>query len=510
MDPYGAPVMRISKDDGAIYTMGPWARSGERFAFASNTRDKKDFDIYEYTLEDSTARMLFRGDGMNAAAAYSPDARSVLVLHEYSSTNTDLYLFDANSQKARLLTEHTGDVRFADPVWDADGKGFYLITDRGREFTGVAYWPKDSSNFRWVETPDWDVEDIALSEDGTMLGWSVNENGISRFHFRDFRRGWDASPGRLPAGVIRDLVFSHDGSLLAFTFGSAARPYDVWVYDTNADKMHQVTYSATGGIPATVFHEPELIEYPSFDGRDIPAYWYTPDHVSGKMPVVIAIHGGPEAQARPDLSGLYQYFLQHGYAVLEPNVRGSSGYGRSYLAMDNVRNRMDAVKDLEAAARWLTAKKDVDAKKLATFGGSYGGFMVVSALTTYPDLWAAGVCIDGITNFVTFLQNTGVYRRATREAEYGNLETDREFLSSISPANHVDQIKAPLFLIQGANDPRVPREEAEQMADSIRQHGGSVQYMVFDDEGHGLSKLKNRITAYTAVCAFLDAHLTGK
>ncbi len=510
LDSYGAPLKRISTDDAAIYSMGPWARSGERFAYASNTRTKKDFDVYEYTLEDSTGRLIYQSDGTNRPAAYSPDARYLIIVREYSSANTDLFLFDANTKQTQLLTEHTGDVSSTDPVWDADGKGFYFLTDRDREFKGIAYWPLDSVDFRRVETPDWDVEDLALSEDGTMLAWSVNENGNSNFHFRDFRRGWDSNPNRLPAGIIRDLVFSHDGSKLAFTFGSATRPSDVWVYDTNADKMRQVTFSATGGIPSTVFLEPEMLEYSSFDGRKIPAYWYTPANSTGKTPVIIAIHGGPEGQARATMSGLYQYFLHRGYAILEPNVRGSSGYGRTYLALDNVRKRMDSVKDLEAAARWLNARKDVDSKKLVVFGGSYGGFMVLSALTTYPDLWAAGVSVVGIANFVTFLENTGVYRRALREPEYGTLEADRDFLVQISPLTHVNKIKAPLFLIQGANDPRVPKGEADQMAEAIRTQGGTVEYMLFDDEGHGLTKLKNRIAAYSAVAAFLDKHVSAK
>ena len=510
VNPYGGPVQRLTHDDDAIFTMGPWARSGERFAYSSNTRNKKDFDIYEYDVLTNESRMVFQSEGTNYAADYSPDARYLLILKQHSSVNTDLYLYDVNSGQTKLLTAHSGDVRFRDPVWDAEGTGFYFITDQNREFTGLAFWLFDSTAFRWVETPEWDVEDIALSKDGSMLAWTINENGFSRFRFRDFRRGWDANPHRVPNGVIHDMTFSNDGSKLAFTFGSGARPFDIWVYETNADKMRQVTFSATGGIMTGELREPDFVEYETFDGRKIPAYWYTPANPAKKMPVIVAIHGGPESQARPDMSGLYQYFLYRGYAVLEPNVRGSSGYGKSYLALDNVRKRLDSVKDIEYAVRWLSARKDVDAQRVVAFGGSYGGFMVLSSLATYPDLWAAGVSIVGIANFVSFLENTGIYRRALREAEYGTLEADRDFLMEISPLTHADKITAPLFLIQGANDPRVPKIEADQIAEAIRSRNGVVEYLLFDDEGHGLTKLKNRIMAYSTMVDFLDRHVAAK
>ena len=274
MNPYGGPVTRISKDDGAIYNLGPWTLSGERIAYATNARNKKDFDICEYEPATGDSDLIYRGEGTNFPAAYSPEARYLIIIKSHSGVNSDFYLYDFTTKASRLLTEHTGDIRYSDPVWDADGKGFYFITNRDREFSGIAFWPLDSTDFRWVETPAWDVEDIALSEDGSMLAWTVNENGYSRFNFRDFRRGWSAARNRTPDGVIHDLVFSRDGNYLAFTFGSGARPFDVWVYDTNADKLRQLTYSATGGIPPNVFREPELIHYESFDGRQIPAYWY--------------------------------------------------------------------------------------------------------------------------------------------------------------------------------------------------------------------------------------------
>jgi dipeptidyl aminopeptidase/acylaminoacyl peptidase len=509
-NPSGGEWKRITKDDQAIYSFGTWARDGSRFSFATNTRNKKDFDLYEYNADEKAAFLLYQGEGPNRAADISPDNRYVLMVREYSAANTDIFIYDREVGKTRLLTPHEGDVVYQSPIWNNDSKGFFFLTNQDREYNGLAYWSLDSAAFGWVITPEADVEQFALSNDGSFLSWTVNDNGFSRFYFRNLRRGGDTGPTRLPDGVIQGMKFSPDNSKLFFTFGSATHPFDVWMYETGSDRMHELTFSALGGLAKSALLNPELIEYESFDGRKIPAFWYAPLGVKGKYPVIVAAHGGPEGQARPDVSPLLQYYLSRGYGVLEPNVRGSTGYGKSYMALDNVRKRMDSVKDYEYAARWLKSKPEVDSTRLIIYGGSYGGFIALSCLTTYPETWAAGASVVGISNFVTFLKNTGIYRRAQREAEYGSLAADSAFLAEISPVNHADKLKAPLFIIQGANDPRVPKEEAEQMAAAIKAKGGVVQYLLFDDEGHGLSKTKNKITAYSAMVDFLDQHLKTK
>jgi dipeptidyl aminopeptidase/acylaminoacyl peptidase len=310
------------------------------------------------------------------------------------------------------------------------------------------------------------------------------------------------------------LCFAPDARSLAFSFMSATRTSDIYVWDLESDRVHAVTRSSHGGIPLEAFVAPELVRYPTFDQvgsevRQIPAWFYKPtEGRDARMPVVVLVHGGPESQFRPPFYlFLVQYFLQRGYAVFAPNVRGSTGYGKAYSHLDDVEKRMDSVADLAHAAHWLREQPDVDGDRLVVYGGSYGGFMVLSALSTYPDLWAAGVDIVGISNFVTFLENTSDYRRAHREAEYGSLEVDRAFLESISPIHHVHRMTAPLFVIHGANDPRVPLSEAKQLVDALAERGVSVGFLVFDDEGHGLAKLKNKLVAYPAVVDFLDRHL---
>ncbi len=505
--PNGGMWNDISGDATAIFRFGCWSRDGSRFAYATNKRNKVDFDIYEYNIDGKSTTLLYQGTGDNSASAYSYDNRYLLIENTYSSYKSDLLLYDGESNRTRNLTQFEGEAVHSGPEWSPGGYGFFLRTNRDREFTGLAFWPLDGAALRWIETPNWDVEHFALSVDSSFLVWSVNEGGTSKFHLRKLETGIDLGSFRFPDGVIHGFKFSNDGALLAVTYSSDSKPSDIWIYDPRGDRLKQLTYSATGGIPPQTFRTAQLIEYPTFDERKIPAYFFTPAEVKGKMPVIVLAHGGPESQSRPTLNGLVQYFLSRGYAMLVPNIRGSSGYGREYLALDNARKRMDSIQDIEYAAIWLAARSDVDSTRMVIYGGSYGGFVVLSSITTYPERWAAGVSVVGISNFVTFLTNTGGYRRALREAEYGSLAADSAFLVEVSPTTHIDNIRSPLMLIQGANDPRVPQSESDQMAEALRTKGGVVEYLLFGDEGHGLAKLKNRLTAYAAMDQFLTDHV---
>jgi dipeptidyl aminopeptidase/acylaminoacyl peptidase len=310
------------------------------------------------------------------------------------------------------------------------------------------------------------------------------------------------------------LVFSPDGTRLAFSFTSATRTANVFVWDLATDRIRAVTRSSHGGVPVASFVAPELIHYATFDEaapghpRQIPAWFYTPAQASDvPLLVVVLVHGGPEGQARTGFHFLVQYLVRHGYAVLMPNVRGSTGYGKAYSHLDDVEKRMDSVADLAHAVHWLRAQPGIDGGRLVVYGGSYGGFMVLAALTAYPELWAAGVDIVGISNLATFLENTSEYRRGHREAEYGSLARDRAFLERIAPINHVERIAAPLMVIHGANDPRVPLSEAEQLVKALEARNVPVEFLAFDDEGHGIVKLKNKQVAYPAIVAFLHQHV---
>jgi dipeptidyl aminopeptidase/acylaminoacyl peptidase len=341
-----------------------------------------------------------------------------------------------------------------------------------------------------------------------VLAIVTNEDGCSRWSLRNLHHSRELPAPELPPGVCGLLAFAPDSQAIAFTLSGPQHPDDIWVYDLTRATTRRATTSSLAGIPRASFVTPELVHYPTFDHRAIPAYLYRPNTAAGdRSPVIVDVHGGPEGQQRIDFDPIYQYFLQRGYTIFTPNVRGSTGYGRAYSHLDDVEKRMDSVADLAHAVAWLRDSGVGEARRIAVLGGSYGGFMVLSALTSYPDLWAAGVDIVGIANFVTFLENTGPWRRKLREAEYGSLERDRALLEAISPIHKVEQIRAPLLVIHGANDPRVPIGEAEQIAASIKARGGSVEYVRLEDEGHGIVKLANKLVCYPAIAEFLDRHL---
>jgi dipeptidyl aminopeptidase/acylaminoacyl peptidase len=305
--------------------------------------------------------------------------------------------------------------------------------------------------------------------------------------------------------------FSADGTQLAVSLNAPTLTDDVWVLDLPGARATQVTFSSLAGIDAKTFVDPELVRYKTFDGREVPAFLYLPKAPTRgrRLPVLLNIHGGPEIQEQPYFWAVYQYFVHRDYAVLAPNIRGSSGYGKAYLALDNGRKRWDALKDIAAAVDWVGQHPQLDRKRVAVWGASYGGFATLAMLTHYPDLFACGIDFYGFADFKTFLGNTAPYRRPLRIAEYGDPEKDAAFFDEISPLAHVERIKRPLLVLQGANDPIVPAAESEKMVEKIRQRGGRVKYVPFADEGHGLAKLSNRIRAFEEMSGFLDEVLSG-
>jgi dipeptidyl aminopeptidase/acylaminoacyl peptidase len=341
------------------------------------------------------------------------------------------------------------------------------------------------------------------------MGWTVNEDGYLRLHLRDLARE-RAIPAPPVDGEVTGFDFT-DAGTVAFEFSSASSTTDIWIWDWRAPQLTKATHSTYAGIDPAQFIDPELVHYPSFDGREIPAFLYLPPAYRPGTPVpfVVHVHGGPESQFRPGFIRHFQYLLLHGYGILAPNVRGSSGYGREYMELDNYTKRLDSVKDLKAGADYLIAKGYTAPGMLAVKGGSYGGYMTLAAITEYPSLFSAAVDEVGIANFVSFLENTAEYRRYLREAEYGPL-TDRDFLESISPLNKADRITTPLLVIHGENDPRVPVGEARQIIAALEARSTPVDSLIFPDEGHGASKRPNVIATYRKMVEFLDAHLGDK
>jgi dipeptidyl aminopeptidase/acylaminoacyl peptidase len=496
-----------------IHWFGGWSPDGSRIIYSSNERDSRYFDIYERNIKTGDTQQLLQHDGMNHAFRYSLDGRYVLVSRSYSNVNNQLFSLDTKTGETRTLTPEVtdGHAEHAMPAWSVDMRGLYLLSNRGRQFLSLAWLDLETAEMTYLREDPWDVEFLALTRDGRRMALVINEDGYSRLQLVDVSKGWEARfelplPA-LPEGIYA-VTWSKDGTRLAITLFSANDAPDIWIWDVQEQVIWRATRSTLGGIPQASFVKPELVRYATFDGRQIPTFLYLPrDREPLALPVVMHVHGGPESQSRPEFDPVTQYLVARGYAVLKPNVRGSTGYGYEYQSLDDVRLRMDSVADLQHAVLWLRESGIADPKRIAVMGGSYGGFMVLSAITTYPDLWAAAVEIVGIANFVTFLENTGPWRRTLREAEYGSLEQDQEFLERISPIHQVDRITSPLFVLHGANDPRVPVGEAEQIVVALRSRNVPVECMRFEDEGHGLVKRANRLIAYPAIARFLDCYM---
>mgnify|MGYP000117914337 CR=1 FL=1 len=513
-DPPTGEITDLTQAPDAKHRWGGWSHDGERIAFTANRRDESVFDVYVQHREETgtDAELVVEGDGWLTLGGWSPDDSRLLVTEAFSNFDQDVAVLDVATGELTELTPHEGTVRFQSATWGPEGDRVYLVSDRASDTLDLWSVDVESGAFSLVaEDPDWEIDGVAVDDETGRIAYSTNVDGYTELTVGELSSSTtieETVTPTLPRGVAGGVAFDTAGESFALTVTRRSDPANVYVVDDGADEPTRWTRAATAGIPRDSFVEPELVHYPTFDGREIPAFFSLPetDTGHGETPVIVDIHGGPESQRRPSFSAVTQYFLANGYAVFEPNVRGSAGYGKAYGHLDDVENRMDSVADVEAAVEWLHDHPAVDPDRIVAMGGSYGGFMVLAAMTEYPDLWAAGIDIVGIANFVTFLENTGEWRRSLREAEYGSLEDDREFLESISPLNTIDAIRAPLFVLHGENDPRVPVSEAHQLVEAASEHV-PVRERIFDDEGHGFTKLENRIHAYEEIVEFLSEHV---
>ena len=439
-----------------------------------------------------------------------------------SVTDSRIHLLDIESGKVeRLLgSESVPSVNYI-VSYDANEEGFYFTTDQAGDFEQLAYYSFDDASREIVTTDiNWNIENVGVSQDRSRMAFSVNQGGVSRVYLYDPKSARYKAVSGLPVGVVGGLEFSPDNKRLALTLNTAKSPSDTYILKLSTNRLRhrgleRWTYSEVGGLDSASFVEPSLIEYPSFDKVDeqqrmIPAFVYKPENISEPAPVIISIHGGPESQYRPRFSSTYQLWIkQLGAAVIAPNVRGSSGYGTSYLKLDNGFKREDSVKDIGALLDWIATQPDLDENRVIVFGGSYGGYMVLASAVHYSDRLLGAVDIVGISNFVTFLKNTKDYRRDLRRVEYGDERDPKmyEHLQKISPNNSVEKIKIPMFVVQGNNDPRVPVSEAEQIVEALTKQGNQVWYMNALNEGHGYRKKENRDVYQQVVVMFMESLL---
>ena len=490
----------------------PWfSNDGTKIAFTANFRHKSYFDIYVYDLSTRTYECVREVDGYNLIEGWSPKDDLLIISTWLNNYNNNLYTLRLKNFTHHKLTPHEGYATYEQVAWPKkrkSKKGFYMVSDQTRNFKKLVFYQLKKGEIKIIDSAPWDTHNLCMSENDRVLGYTINAKGYSQVILIDTKKQKYWGKPKIPKGVVKSMAISKDGNLVLFTFSNATHNTDLWLYNAKKDETKRLTYSSTGGIDPASFVEPHLVEYQG-GGLDIPAYIYFPKNAKqdGTLPCLVYIHGGPESQERPDFAWSFQYFVNKGFVIFAPNVRGSSGFGKQYMQLDNKQKRLDSVLDAIFGVKWLNESKYVDPKKVGVYGGSYGGFMVLSMMTMEPKMFAAGVDIVGISNFVTFLERTHSSRRKIREAEYGTLFHDRQFLEQISPIHRIDKIKGALMVIHGANDPRVPKHEADQIVQKAKEADIKVEYLLYEDEGHGISKLKNKMDAYSKMAVFFEKYL---
>jgi dipeptidyl aminopeptidase/acylaminoacyl peptidase len=508
--------IKMLTDGKSRNSPGLWSHKGDKIIYTSTRRNRKDSDFYVMSPGDGKVKLLSQSDSPGwGALAWSRDDSQILLERYISANESHLYLMNAGTGERKPLSPANGKdkVAWSGGEFSKDNKGIYTTTDQGSEFSRIVYIDLASKKVSDVtHAPKWDVESFALSDNGKFLAYVTNEDGISALHVLDVAVKNEVALPKLPTGRITSLDWHKNNKDLALTVTSAHAPSDVYAIDISAGKLDRWTHSETAGLNTAKFAEPKLIRWESFDGKEISGFLYSPDSgkFPGKRPVIINIHGGPESQFRPGFLGAYNYYLNVlGVAVIFPNVRGSAGYGKTYLTLDNGKLREDSVKDIGALLDWIKTRKELDADKIMITGGSYGGYMTLACSVRFADRIRCSVDVVGISNFVTFLEHTEPYRQDLRRAEYGDEREPamREILTKISPLTSVAKITKPIFIVQGANDPRVPRAEADQMVEALKKQGTPVWYLLGKDEGHGFAKKKNSEYQFYATVAFIKEYL---
>ncbi|MBY7143158.1 S9 family peptidase [Virgibacillus sp. NKC19-3] len=502
----GSTVEELVVSPEHFHEFGGWSPDETKITIASNRRDPGFFDIYVLDLKTKKMEEVYKHDGKCTPICWTKDEENILI--SVSETNIDniVYVLHVESKELYRLGSKTISARHHSLELTNDGKGGFLSSDVGRDTMGVFKFSFDAPwNLQEMfGSTNWDIEEIALSPNEDMLAYTVNEGGFSSLMIYNLEKHSHYKVETLPTGVYQSPSWIKDGEIV-IGVKSAVLPGDIWKFNLEEEKAERMTYVGESKDVEGLWMEPELHSFSSFDGLEVPYFYYGKQKQS--CPVVVYVHGGPEHQIRAEYNPVIQFFAAQGFAVVAPNVRGSMGYGRKYVKLDDVRKRMDAVADLKWLVEDLVNTRGVDREKVGIMGRSYGGFMVLAALTHYPNIWAAGVDIVGISHFKTFLENTGPWRRALREYEYGSLKLDTDFFEEIAPLNHTNTITAPLLIFHGRNDTRVPVSEAIQLTDDLKNQNKPVELVIFEDEGHQTEKIENHIHMNRKIVEFMETFL---
>ncbi len=504
---------RLITDGGKVNNwLGGWSHDGRLLSLSSSRRSPAAMDSWVYDPAAGEMRLIAENPGIGGLTDLSRDGRQAGIWRMASRSSNNLYVRDLASGVEQLLTPHEGPGSFGGGVFSPDGSTVYLSSNLDRDLIAFGRVRLDEDGAPGpieilAARDDAELQSMLLTEDGKTAALIWNAAGRSELEFLDLASG-ERTPGpELPAEIVGGLDFSKDGSKLAMVVSGSAAPADIWVLDRSSGELRQVTRSPHAGIDLSTMARPELVTYAAHDGLELSAWLYRPAGVVGPAPYVLSFHGGPEGQERPRFRSVYQALLSRGIGVLAPNVRGSSGFGKRFVNLDNVALRYDGIRDIEASVGYLVEAGLGDPAKLGIMGGSYGGYMTMAGLAWYPEMFAAGANLFGVVNFETFFAQTEPWMAAISTLEYGDPVTQAELLRDLSPIHKVDRVKAPTIVLHGANDTNVPVVEAEQVVDSLKQRGVPVEYVLFPDEGHGFRKTQNRITSQVAIVKWFEKHL---
>jgi dipeptidyl aminopeptidase/acylaminoacyl peptidase len=510
ISPDGTRERELLAPSEAFRQFGAFTRDGRHIVYATTERNGVDFDIHLIDVASAADRRIFEGRMGLYAVSFSPDGRHVLLTEARGEDANDVFRLDVASGRLDTLFAPPDRSSYRSFAWAPDGAGFHLATDQDRQYAGLAHYDLATRRLRWIETPDRDVEDVGLSFDGRYLVWTVNDGGYSTVSARDLRTGTPVSPPVLPRGLA-SVTWAEGAGVAAFSVTGPQVPGDIWLWHPETGETRRATVSDAAGLDLGRMVVPTHHDFPARDGITLHGLLYMPPGLAPgvRPPVLLGVHGGPTAQARPDFDAVVQYLLTRGIAVFDLNFRGSTGYGKAFARLNDGRLRAREYLDLEDAVQWLHTLGSVDARRAAVMGGSYGGYLTMAAVTRLPGAFRSGVAFVGVANWVTALEGASPSLKASDRIEYGDIDdpADRQFFAEISPLTHVRNVRVPVMVLHGANDPRDPVTESDQFVRGIREIGGEVEYLRFPDEGHGIRKLGNRIIAYRRIAAFLERTL---
>ena len=510
--PDGTGLRRLTDGGKAGNFLGDWSPDGRFIAFSSNVRDPSARDSYLIDVATGQSRMVAQNRGIGSIDAISRDGKYAIINRLVNRGNNNLYLVNLSDSKETLLTAHDGPGEFDGISFSPDGRSIYLVSNKDRDLTALA---RVRLNQNGEPGPievlaarnDGELGSAVMNEQGTSIALVWNIAGRSELNFYDTATGKMVPGPKVPSEIVGGLDFSNDGRRLAMAVSGASSPADIWVLDMGSRQFTQLTQSPHAGIDLSKLIRPELVRYKAHDGLELSGWLYRPKGMTGAGPVVLSFHGGPEGQERPGFNSMYQALVSRGIAVFAPNVRGSSGFGKKFVNLDNGALRENGVKDIKASVDYLVSAGVADPKRIGIVGGSYGGYMVMAGLTEYPDMFAAGADLFGVVNFETFFKNTQPWMAAISKIEYGDPDKEADMLRRLSPLTNIDRVKAPTIVLHGANDTNVPVIEAEQVVENLKKRNVPVEYVLFPDEGHGWRKTPNRIRSTVSIVKFFEKYL---